>query len=81
MDLLSSNPIPVENFYIIYNVNERKRVRRDWVFTQAGRAALGKTQSLPPLFLSLYHCNDWSLVFFPCPRFVILEEPKCPRIL
>ena len=51
MDLLSSNPIPVENFYIIYNVNERKRVGRDWVFPQAGRAALEK--KIPPSYFPL----------------------------
>ena len=78
MDLPSSFPPSRDHFYIIYNVNERKRVGRDWVFLglllgiSLGRphlgppalggapalgkslgAALGKTQSLPPLFLSL----------------------------
>ena len=53
MDLLSSNPIPVENFYIIYNVNERKRVGRDWVFPQAGRAASRE-------FPRSYHCTEFA---------------------
>ena len=55
----------VDHFYRKYNVIERKRVRRDCVFLGLAGLPLGislglrpaspwKTQSLPPLFLSIY---------------------------
>ena len=56
---------PIYHFYIKYNVIVRKRVRRDCVFLRLAGLPLGipqgspaspwKTQSLPPLFLTIYH--------------------------
>ena len=61
LDLLSSNPshlywegldilsIIKNHFYIVYNVNERKRVGRDWVFLGLAGLPLGISLGLAGL--------------------------------